>query len=212
MPRHVDHAARRHEILCVATSVVAESGMRGLSFRAIADRLGGSTTMVTHFYPTMKDLLDELATSIVDSWDEEIVALEHGVDDPYGRLMLHLEWLLPVDEEARIGERARINLLADELTGNDHRKTFKAWDRKVRGLLRTHLEPLVPEGRIDDIVELLRVVTNGVVLSVMEHPGDWPRRRQLAVVGTVLEGIGLPAPPPPPKPARRRRRATVKLA
>ena len=194
MPRHVDPVARRRDILLATTSVLAQGGMRGLSVRTVAERLGGSTTLVTHYYPTMKDLLDELSTSMVESWDEEFAGLERGIDDPRARLMVLLEWLLPVDEQTRIEESARINLLADELTGSDHRKTFRAWERQVRRLLRDHLVDLLPEDAIDGAVELLRVVINGVVLSAIEHPRDWPRPRQLAVVEDALGGLGLPAP------------------
>jgi AcrR family transcriptional regulator len=205
MPRHVDHAARRRDILEAASAVIAESGMRGLSFRNIATRLGGSSTIVTHYYPTQRDLLDDLATSIVESWDAEIADLEQGVDDPAERLMILLEWLLPIKKEGMRGERARINLLADQLTGNEHRKVFRAWDRKVRRLLGDHVGELVPKDRVDDVVELLRVVTNGVVLSTVEHPDDWPRRRQLAVVEGVVAQLGLNAPA---KPQRRTARVT----
>src|SRR5919198_335055 len=100
MPRQVDKAERRRDILNAATAVIAESGMRGLSIRAIADRLGGSTTVVTHYYPTQRDLLDDLAGSIVDTWDEEIAAREQNTEDRRERLMILLEWLVATDEQS----------------------------------------------------------------------------------------------------------------
>jgi AcrR family transcriptional regulator len=191
MPRHVDHERRRKEILETTIAVISDSGIRGLSFRSVADRLGGSTIVVTHYYPTIKDLVDDLAVRLVESWDLELAMLEAGVDDPYQRLWALLAWLLPVTEKTRREERARINLLADELAGHEHRAQFDANEKRIRRYLREHVSELVDGDEVERAVELLRVVINGIVLSACEHPTKWPRRRQLAVIELALVGLGI---------------------
>lgn len=191
MPRQVDHEARRRAIIEATIEVIGESGMDGLSFRSVADRLGGSTTVVTHYYPTMNDLVDDIAVRLVNSWDEELASHEAGLENPFERLWALLSWLLPHTKNGRYEERARIALLADELTGNQHRAQFEAHEQRIRGYLREHVACLVAEGDVERIVELLRVVANGIVLSSCEHPARWRRGRQLAVMRLVLSGLGL---------------------
>jgi AcrR family transcriptional regulator len=198
MPRYVDHERRRKEIFEATIAVISELGLRGLSFRSIADRLGGSTTVVTHYYPTIKDLLDDLTIRLVESWDVEIAVLDADIDDPYKRLWALMTWLLPVDKRGRREERARISLLADELVGHQHRALFNANERRVRKYLREHLSELVHEEELGRTVELLRVVVNGLVLSACEHPAQWPRGRQFAVVELALAGLGISGVTGPP--------------
>lgn len=191
MPRYVDHEARRQEILEATIAVISDSGLRGLSFRSVADRLGGSTTVVTHYYPTIKNLIEDLAERLVESWDGELAALETGLDDPYQRLWALLTWLLPLTERARREERSRIALLADQLAGHEHRALFDANENRIRRYLGEHASQLVADDEVERTVELLRVVVNGVVLSACEHPSKWPRRRQVAVVELALAGLGI---------------------
>lgn len=190
--------------------------MHGFSFRAMAKKLGGSTTLVTHYYRSREELLDDFAVRLVKGWTEEIKALEADVEDPHARLMLLIEWLLPLDEEGMMEERCRINLLADQLIGDKHRRIFDAWERLVRGLLREHVRELVPEDRVEPTIMSLGVLVNGIALSAVEHPSRWGRSQQLAVVSEVVSGLGLEGQAldgaaaqrrKPPTPSRRRESA-----
>ena len=110
MPKYVDHEARREEITAVATRLLAESGVRGVSFRSIADQLGGSTAVVTHYYETVKELIEDLAVRLANSWDEELRELEAGIDDPAERLWALLAWLLPERKPEQLVELEFVTL------------------------------------------------------------------------------------------------------
>ena len=56
---------------------------------------------------------------------------------------------------------------------------------------------------VERTVELLRVMTGGVVLSVVEHPELWTTERKYAVIDDVLELLGLKTPSREPVPALR---------
>lgn len=189
MPRYVDHEARRQDIVDATVGVLAERGMKGLSFRAVASLLGGSTTLVTRYYATQEELLTEAAISLTKKWDQEVRALDTQSSDPWERLRSLLIWLVPTTEDSRIAERARIQLLADELTGAAHREELKRYDRKIRHYLRNHLREVVPAHQVTDLVDFLRAATTGVVLSTLEHPHSWSAERQIAVVGQLLETV-----------------------
>ncbi|WP_050375839.1 TetR/AcrR family transcriptional regulator [Streptomyces acidiscabies] len=192
MPKFVDHDVRRREIVRATLEVLAESGTAGLSFRAVAARLGGSTTLVTHYFPHQDALLAEVASYSLVLWGEEIDALDRQGATPTERLQNLLVWLMPVTPVGLMQERARINLLSSELLGEGHRTALEEWDVRIRSVLRNHLEELVPHDQVDKTVELLRVTISGVVLTVVEHPGLWPIERQLAIVEHLMQLLAIP--------------------
>jgi len=190
MPRLVDHDDRREEIVRATVQVLAERGVRGLSFRAVAAQMGGSSTLVTHYFPTRQSLLDALAESV--AWmPEEVFALEAGTEDPRRRLRIFLEWWLPREDPDRRAEQARINLIGEHDTRMRTQHFFDAWDARMREMLGDHLKGLVPPEQIPATVDLLRTVTNGISLSTVEHPDEWPTSRQVAVLDHALRLLGL---------------------
>lgn len=191
MPRYVDHDERRRQIVEATNRVVSEEGLRGLTFRAVAERLGGSTTLVTHYFASQEELLHGLATSLTESWTAELEELEVESDDPFERLMILLEWLIPIDDEGRMQERARINLLAERILGAEMRFMFDTWEDRMRDFIREHLRDLVPDDELELRVDTLRVVTNGLTLSAIEHPERWPAERMLEVLRRLVADIGL---------------------
>jgi AcrR family transcriptional regulator len=193
MPRRVDHDARRREILTAALEILGEGGPSALSFRTVAARLGGSATLVTHYYPARQQMMEELVAFTVDRWKDELAALETGVEEPRRRLRILLEWLVPADEEGLREERGRINLLAEHWDDPETRLLLKEWDGYMRHLVRRHLEPLVPAAKLEKTVDILRVTTNGITLSTIEHPDQWPSRRQMGVLDDQLDILGLAA-------------------
>lgn len=191
MPRNVDHDERRREILEATVRVLAKRGIRGLSFRAIARELGGSTTLVTHYFGSQADLLQGVADSFAAEIEAEIVERLEAIDDPHERLLILLEWLVPATEEALLQEKARITVLADRLTGEEVDQGFELWEVRVRALLRTHLRQLVPAAEVDLRVDMLRVLTNGLTLSAVEHPEVWTRERLIVAIKKAIEDMGL---------------------
>jgi hypothetical protein len=54
-----------------------------------------------------------------------------------------------------------------------------------------HLEELVAPDRVPAIVDVLRTLTNGITLSSVEHPDEWPPERQFTVIDDVLASYDL---------------------
>ncbi len=57
MPKQVDHEQRRREVAAVAADLVAAHGRRALTVRNVADAAGYSTTVVSHYFDDLADLL-----------------------------------------------------------------------------------------------------------------------------------------------------------
>lgn len=191
MPRFVDHERRRRDILVATISVIAECGLRGLTIRAVAERLGGSTTLVTHYYRSQQALLDGLAESMITSWQGELEELELGYADPRERLQIFLEWQVSMDDEGVLAERTRINLLSERILGAEVRGLFESWEHQTKELLREHLVELVPARDLEMRVDMLRALTNGITLSAVEHPEQWPSDKMAAVLWRTLNDMGV---------------------
>jgi AcrR family transcriptional regulator len=191
VPRQVDHVHRRREIVDATLKVLSEAGTRGLSFRAVASEMGGSTTLVTHYFPTQRELLDYVIEQMIADSDEQISELDAKEESPAGRLRALLRWLVPITEEGFRGERTRIHLLAGQLLGEENRAMFEAWDAKIRTQIRAHVQGLVPAQDVERTVEVLLVTINGIILSAVEQPDQWPAERQLAILDWLTQSLGL---------------------
>jgi hypothetical protein len=124
-------------------------------------------------------------------WPEDVAKLEVGAHDPRERLRLFLQWLLPCHEQGLKEETARVNLIGERDTRVRTEHLFAAWDQNIRSLLASHVEELFPAERVPAIIDVLRSTTNGITLSTVEHPDQWPPERQHSVLDEVLTAFGL---------------------
>jgi AcrR family transcriptional regulator len=193
MPRIVDRAQRELEVTDAALRILRRDGPRGLTLRALAKELDGSITLVTHFYSTRSDLLASITRRLVADYQRELESLVVGAN-PQARLRILLEWLLPLTNEAKLAERSRVLMSAERGTDLNVQAFFKAMEDTMRGLLREHLAGLVPPDEVEIYVDTLRAFANGVVLSAIEHPRYWTKKRQSALLDFMFRRLGLDHP------------------
>lgn len=195
MPRFVDHDARRDDILNATKAIIAELGLAGLSFKEIGRRLGGSSTMVTHYFTSQAELLDYLVARSIETWSREFAEMEQRFPNQIDRLEAFLfEWLLPVEEQSLTDERMRVNLVAAGNVGAATQPALDAWESSMQAVLHELLQGVVPDSEIDIIADVLRSTSNGIVLSAVEHPDHWTPERQRAVFVRVVQSLGLLTP------------------
>lgn len=65
MPRNVDHAERRAEIVLGLWGVIHERGLEGVTFRAVAESAGVSVGRIQHYFASKDELVREGCTRIV---------------------------------------------------------------------------------------------------------------------------------------------------
>lgn len=188
MPKIVDPDTRRREIARAAVRVMSRDGAEKLSLRTIAAELGGSLTMVTHYYPNRRLLMLDLAHQICAAWEEEVAQLAAAQDDAFERLRGFLAWLLPVKEGDQEVERARFTMLLAR-QDEEAQQALLDFDDSMREMLRQHLEPLVPAAEVGPTADILRAFTNGVVLDAQLNPEQWPAERQLSLLDRALAAI-----------------------
>jgi AcrR family transcriptional regulator len=192
VPKEVDHDERRDEILAAVAGVLSDVGLRGLTIRSLAARLGGSVSMVTHYFPTRHSLLVGIGPWILKNWQAEIESLSGAEGDRLTKLRSVLAWLMPLTAEGMLEERAGLSLLV----GTEHdtaaveglRIELDAWSRR---LVQDHLVGLVDDAHINRTADILYAVTRGVSVCTCEAPEAWPAERQLAVLDDLLGLLDL---------------------
>jgi AcrR family transcriptional regulator len=192
VPRVVDRDQRVREIADAAVEVLSEGGYRELTLRKLAQRMGGSITLVTHFFPTR----DLLLAGVLDVVLADAVAFSGeltAIEDPHERLLAVMKWFLPLTEDDLRGERARLALVAHRNADPAARDFLDRLEGAMRDVLRSAVDGLVPFEDRDAVVDQMRVWGSGMVLSAIEHPEMWSADRQLAALGRFLDCLELSA-------------------
>jgi len=204
MPRFVDHEQRKADIVAAVVEAIAEGGFKSFTLRSLAQRMGGSSTLITHYFPNREALLQALLDSAMSEATEQAETLQR-IGDPHERLHAVLEWFLPNTPESLQLERVRIVLVGHIESEPMVAGFFKQLEEGMRGLMRKSLQEFVDPKALEDMVDLLRAWTSGVALSAVEHPEIWSPQRQMAALDRFLSSLSLPMRARP-----RARRARVR--
>lgn len=204
MPRFVDPDQRKAEIVSAVIELLSDGGFKNFTVRALAQKMGGSSTLVTHYFPTRDDLLVALHNYVLkDAEDQRGRLLE--IDDPQERLHAVLAYFLPDDLRALNLERVRIAMAANRDSEPLVADFFSQLEPGMRGLIRASLEEFIPPEDLDSMVDLLRVWTSGMAVSAVEHPEIWTPERQRATLKLFVSSLPINFS----KSKARRRRATT---
>jgi AcrR family transcriptional regulator len=193
VPKYVDPEQRSREIVDAALAALSEGGFAKFTLRNLAVRMGGSMSLITHYFPNREALLEGLLTSVeydIAVFNEETCS----VDDPIARLHRVIEWALPLDEEGMVMERARIALLAHRDAEPSIGAFFDRLEPIMRGVYREHVAGLVADEDLELAVDLMRASINGITLSAVEHPEIWTPDRQLRAVDRFIAVLPLREP------------------
>ncbi|MEU6459764.1 TetR/AcrR family transcriptional regulator [Streptomyces sp. NPDC047065] len=192
MPIRVDHDARREQIVNAAIRVLGDGGFANFSLRAVSDRLGGSVTLVTHYFPSREALLQKLLQQTVDDArpaQEELAAIK----DPHDRLEAVVRFFLPLDDDAVAVERARVAMAGHRNNDPTIPRDLDLIDTSMRELIKTSLQDVIDRDRITVTLDLIRLWSSGVVLSAIEHPDVWTPARQIEALHHFMNLVDLPA-------------------
>ena len=188
MPRPVDPIARRREISAAAVRILARSGPQNLTLKSLGEELGGSITLVTHFFTNRQDLFSAVVDDLIGTYDAQLADLEVGAG-PEERLRILLHWMLPLDKVTREQEAGRIALITHRSEHVSVDQFFDKMERQMRSMLRKHLTDLDLGVDLDLAVAFLRSSVNGIVLSAIEHPDLWPPDAQRQAIELALQAV-----------------------
>ncbi|NTW38767.1 MAG: TetR/AcrR family transcriptional regulator [Cellulomonadaceae bacterium] len=203
MPRALDLDERRSQITEAAMDLLARGGGKALTLKALAESLGGSTTLITHVFARKEDIYDAVVAHLARTVDDNIPE-RSAQTAPWDDVRALLEWCVPLAPGELDHERLRFAFLERANHDPAAQVLVDTVDNRIRAELADRLGPLVDEDQLPVHVDLLRALTNGAILSVVEQPSAWPGDRLLAVLDRTLamltpsprSGLGAPEPGP----------------
>ncbi|HHX46538.1 MAG TPA: TetR/AcrR family transcriptional regulator, partial [Brevibacterium sp.] len=157
MPKIVDHAQRRTEIVHALWQVIYLKGIDGVSFRSVAEAAGISVGRVQHYFPSRSELILEGCRLIVDSAevadpDDADASSDSGSADAVAALRDFCFAFIPAGETMRIGASVWYTYVARAVMDEQIADIIRASDRATLELgERLHLAVAGAAGsRADD--------------------------------------------------------------
>jgi AcrR family transcriptional regulator len=194
MPKIVDPEARRREVTEIAAGLLVRGGRSALTVRNVADAAGYSSTVVSHYFTDMLDLLHETYSFAVERSGRR---LQHVLERDPTDLAGLVEAVLPLDDERTDDWRIWFAFWSEAMSS----EPFAAEQRQRA---RTHLERLercldrlAAEGAISpgvdvgDAAHRLAALVPGIAAEAIFDPQRWPPERQRRVLRSELTLLGL---------------------
>jgi AcrR family transcriptional regulator len=192
MPKKVDHDARREELVLAAWRVIAARGIDEVTIREIARESGYSSGVLAHYFENKDDLLAHALrlshTRIRKRYDAE-VERSVAADALKGILLDNL----PLDEQRELETRIEMSFWARALRNEALHEIQEQESETLRELLRELVENAQKDGAIstdhemEDVIELLGAVIDGVSLHALLYPDRLPAEKQAKVMEFALQ-------------------------
>jgi len=187
MPRLVDPEARRATINAAVVDIVGESGFAAVTMRAVADRIGASTSAVTHYVESRDDLLRVAVRGEVDrriSEADEVIGARSGAEG----LRALLDWaLIGRSQTAHRFWLAAIVAAADQAVVATELARFNEWwSARVRGFLA---DTAVRD--VDASADLIGVLVDGLIINGFYGDAPTTSARRAQILDLVWSALDL---------------------
>lgn len=194
MPKYVDHEERRREVAEVAAHLVAEEGRKALTVRRVADAAGQSTTVVSHYFEDMSELLHETYSLAVK---RSRARVDQVLDADPSDVVGLAEALLPLDEQRKADWRIWLAFWGEalgspDLAAEQRRRARTSADRFHRCLVL-----LDAAGRLSGARDLraaadqVAALILGIAAEAVFDPRKWSATAQRDAIRSALVGVGL---------------------
>ena len=167
MPKVVDHAERRREIVWALWAVIHKRGIDGVTFQAVAAEAAVSIGRIQHYFESKQHLIRSGAQEMV-AGAEQVYRRRESSDDPRSALVVLLSQPVPTDASSRVGASVWYAYLA-KATNDPWIRSFLA--EASRGTIseaeRLLCRAGLPERAAHIEAERLVVLSNGATHSVL---------------------------------------------
>lgn len=194
MPRYVDHEQRRRDVTEIAAQLVASEGLPALTARRVAEAAGQSTTVVSHYFADMTELLHETYSLAVDRSRARVESVLTG--DPTDIVGL-AEALLPLDATRRADWRVWLSFWAEALASPAFADEQRRRVRTSADRFHTCLIALEADGRVNPEIDprreadRLSALIIGLATEATFDLRKWTAARQREAVREHLALIGF---------------------
>lgn len=190
MPVAVDIEERQGAIADATLRVAERAGIRGVTIRAVAEELGASTSVVTHYVPSRAQLLANAIARFSTARKLMIEAAVRGLIGPE-RVRTICGLMVRGSERERLYDALWIELLAQPEREPEVFESLRRHADWVHEILEHALEPCGiedPSLAADRILLFLR----GTAVSGVQDPETWGQKRTRAALDSFLEALLAP--------------------
>jgi AcrR family transcriptional regulator len=194
MPKLVDHAVRRKELLDAVARVIARAGITGATTREIAREAGVSNGVLAHYFSDKDELLTAALRSSFKQAYERMNERTQGLVGLDAVRVIMLE-ALPLDAERVLEAQVGVSFWGLAL-GNDvliqvqRAEWERFWDLLSYRIAEARtLGQLAPTSRPDELTHELVVLVEGLSAEAVLYPQRVPASRQVAILDAVLDRV-----------------------
>lgn len=185
--RTVAEPDRRGQVVAATRRVIARDGLDKASMRAIAQELGCTIGVLTHYFrdkDAMLDLvLDEIIAGIDDQW-------KRFLPDDYGlaELIDYLYHALPNSEDQIEWWKVWLAFMVASFGAARRDATHARFYGKLRSNWESSFRHLVSRGELRDDInpalegDSLLALVDGLGIQILISPDKMPRDRQRAII------------------------------
>lgn len=185
MPSEFDVSARLRAIAEATLQLARDEGPRGVTVRAVAKKLGGSTTLVTKFVPTRTDLMRNAFEYVAVNWASDLAETLNGTNG-MEKLRALAGWSL---QTVNYDDAIR-SLWIAALSGDPVEAAKEGTvQQQARGEYEFIRATTAEAGQEEWVADALFLLFRGYYLSSVEDPEAWPSERASAAVMQVLDRL-----------------------
>jgi AcrR family transcriptional regulator len=206
VPIDVNAEERLAQIAEATLRVVEQRGADGVTIRAVAEEMGGSTTVVTNYIPTRTRLISNAVHHAIDGWNVDLEA-ELATTAPEDEFRTLARWSSSTTGDDPVVRQLFVELLAKAGAGEELEAL-----RRDGAEHREHFTVAAAAAGVADpgfAADLMHLILRGFYLAAVEDPEQWTTARVQPVIEHLIDLLeSAPAPAPPKRhraPARTRR-------
>ncbi|MGW5456190.1 TetR/AcrR family transcriptional regulator [Nocardia sp. NPDC003979] len=189
MPRSVDRPERLSAISDAVVAIATEHGFAAVTIRSVAERIGASTSLVTHYVGHRDDILRLAVRRVVEARCREA---DRTIAGAVGTVALRtlVEWAILTTAEDHGIHRFWLALVvgsADEPALREELDVFNNWwDTRLR-------HALAATGRTDtdQAADLINVIVDGLIIGAFDNGHPWPPERRRRILTATWSMLGL---------------------
>lgn len=208
MPKIVDAAARRLEIVDAVCRIIATDGLERASLREVADEAGLAVGSVRHYFATSEELLTLTFSAVTDrilaraAAALATVSRATGAEEQHEAVLTLLSEFLPLDEERALDacawlafkNAARIRPFLAAEADRSHRAVAAVVGQLIARLLAEDDAPadaLTADGGEQLVTEAERLLAtlDGLTMHALLQPAWLTREMCLDVLESHLAGL-----------------------
>ena len=197
MPKVVDHAQRRRELVAATWAVVAAEGIEAATVRRIAEEAGCTTGRITHYFADKEEVLVAALRQVHRAAGKRMLAAI-GERSGLAALRAVLAEALPLDEERILEWRVWLAFWGSAATSTSLQAEQHERYREWRGLLKRVLATAQLSAGIDldRLVDQIVALVDGFGIQGVLDP-QHPQPEQLAsrlngAVDALIRAAGGP--------------------